>query len=267
MTPAKHSRNHTLRAWIAVTLGMSLIAMTLLISTRNTDEIARKRELTAEFEQSAAPASTDFAEHIQAAYATLEAQIREGMSRVADEFAEDCVDSDGVTARIKGEDDAKQMLTKALRDAVSELVSRCLEDFRDSVEGAEQLLQARLLATTPFGAEVSQTVAKCAENLRAYSPEPPVSELRGGGWGKTLDEGFAWIPIVGDIYDTGKLIFGDPRENGIRTRAHNYVHGEEAKVLAYISLVKPTLPDAATTERACRAAFKPEEALARLNSE
>jgi hypothetical protein len=135
------------------------------------------------------------------------------------------------------------------------------------VEEAQQLLEMRLLVSASPDSKLAQEIRSCGDKTHRYAPTPPVADLRGRGWAKTFDEGFAWIPIAGDIYDGGKLIFGDPRENGIRARARAFVHGEESKFLVNISEIKNALPDAAVTERLCRAGFKPKAALALLDAQ
>lgn len=264
--PVKNGRPAAKRWFqIAATLGAVIFAFCFwfeLDSRR--DHTQAEVELRDEFGAAVGPASEEFSGQLQSALANLETRMHEGFAGVAEEFAEICVNSDGIIERSKGETAAKQVLTDSLRASVTELVTRSLEDFHASVSDAQELLESRLLVTTELTESLNRLLERHSLLLQSYTPQPAVADLRGGGLGKSLDEGFAWVPLVGDAYDLGKLVFGDPREKGIRTRARNFVHGEEAKWLAMVSELKKAVPDAATTEQDCRAAFKPREAIKRL---
>ena len=263
---AKNNRSDA-KQWfrIAVTLGAAIFAFCFWseLDSRRAHTQA-EIELRGEFGASVGLASEEFSGQLQSALANLEARMQEGFAGVAEEFAEICVNSDGIIERSKGEAAAKQVLTDSLRASVTELVTRSLEDFHASASDAQELLESRLLVTTELTESLNKLLERHSLLLQSYTPQPPVANLRGGGLGKSLDEGFAWVPLVGDAYDLGKLVFGDPREKGIRTRARNFVHGEETKWLATVAELKKAAPDAATIERDCRAAFKPREALKRL---
>jgi hypothetical protein len=263
---SKNSRSAAKRWFrIAVALGAAIFAFCFWseLDSRRAHTQAEV-ELREEFGASVGLASEEFSGQLQSALASLEARMQEGFAGVAEEFAEICFNSDGIIERSKGEAAAKQVLTDSLRSSVTELVTRSLEDFHASVSDAQDLLESRLLITTELSKSLNKLLERHSLSLQTYAPQPAVSDLRGGGLGKSLDEGFAWVPLVGDAYDLGKLVFGDPREKGIRTRARNFVHGEEAKWLAMVAELKKAVPDAAASEQDCRAAFKPREALKRL---
>ncbi|HRH97198.1 MAG TPA: hypothetical protein PLB55_14755, partial [Prosthecobacter sp.] len=224
-------------------------------------------ELAAEFDANVAPACVDFEAQLQEAAATMDAQMSEGFAGIAEEFAEICVNSDGFIERSKGEEAAARTLSDAMRASVTDLVARCLDDLEARSKDAQALLELRLLLESSKDSPFEPLLEKHSQQVRSYIPQPPTSEIRGGGLGKTFDEGVTWIPILGDAWDVTKLIFGDPRENGIRDRAKKFVNTEKSTWLAIVTEFKNTIPDVATTEQKCRAAFQPGAAIARLTAQ
>lgn len=223
-------------------------------------------ELAAEFDSNVAPACADFEAQLQEAAATMEAQMSEGFAGIAEEFAEISVNSDGFIERAKGEEAAAKMLSDAMRASVTDLVARCLDDFEGRAKDAQALLELRLLLESSQDSPFKPLLEKHSHQVQSYVAQPPTNEIRGGEFGKTVDEAITWVPILGDAWDVTKLIFGDPRENGIRDRAKNFVNNEKIKWLAIAAELKRAVPAAATIEQNCRAAFDPEAALARLTA-
>jgi|JI6StandDraft_1071083.scaffolds.fasta_scaffold193390_2 hypothetical protein len=255
--------------WIAdvMCLAFGLVLLVEGVLSVHPEQSRQEAALAEEFNAYVGPACVEYEAQLQEAAAELETQVLDGFAELADEFAEICVNSDGFIERSKGEAAAARVLSDSMRASVTEFITRYLADFEMRANDAQELLELRLLLEPSIDSPFASLLKKHLQQIQSYAPQPPTSEIRGGGLGKTIDEGVTWIPILGDAWDVTKLIFGDPRENGIRERARNFVNSEKAKWLTIVTELKESVPDAAITERNCRAVFQPGLALSRLNAQ
>ena len=223
-------------------------------------------EITEEFEVAVKPACEDFQEEIRGASEHLRNDVATGFDDISNHFVELCLSSDGYLERTKGTEEAQRKLADYMRAAVTDLLNDSLEGFSQRYSRSLDLLEGRLLVKSGIDTSYLKVQRHSEVLIKNYAPSPNADDIRGSSTIKLVDEAAGWIPFLGDAYEVAKLALGDPRENGIKSRASDYAAEHQRYWLGVINDVMATLPSAEEAEQACRKNFNARVALKLLEA-